>query len=335
MDRSLMRIFTFFLLLGYGSEIHAAQGGITQAKISQSNVGPSSVPLWVAQGQGMFKKRGLEVEAIFVRNSTIQIAALTTGDMQFSSTGGAPTLSAAAGGVSLKIFANLHRRLPYDIAVRPDIKSPEDLRGKGVGVTNIGGTTWMAAVLALEHLGLDPGRDNINLQALGNQTVLVQSLDSGRIEAILVDHFFSRELKEKGFRILFEGRAANIPFAGTGLVTTRAYFDQRADIVENVLKGLLEAQAFIADPRNKPIVLKTIRERLKIAEPSVQEWGYQFLLETMERKPYPALEGLRNIQRFMKHNAQVAKVRVEDLIDDRIMRKLDESGFIDGLYKAK
>ena len=55
----------------------------------------------------------------------------------------------------------------------------------------------------------------------------------------------------------------------------------------------------------------------------------------MERKPYPVVEGLRNIQRLMKiRNLSLDKLKVEDLIDDRILRRLDESGFIDNLAKT-
>jgi ABC-type nitrate/sulfonate/bicarbonate transport system substrate-binding protein len=65
-------------------------------RLSQSNVGLTAAPLWVATSHGFFSKYGLELEPVYVRNSTIQIMALTTGEVQLSHTGGAPTLSAAA-----------------------------------------------------------------------------------------------------------------------------------------------------------------------------------------------------------------------------------------------
>lgn len=63
--------------------------------------------------------------------------------------------------------------------------------------------------------------------------------------------------------------------------------------------------------------------------------GYQDIINGVERKPYPVIEGLRNIQRLMRiHNPALDKVKVEDMIDDRILRRLDESGFIDQLAKT-
>ena len=83
------------------------------------------------------------------------MAAMASGEVQLGSSGGAPVLSAVSGGQDLKIVASPSNKLSYDVVVRPEIKEAKDLRGKRFGVTNIGGTTWMAAILALEHLGLD------------------------------------------------------------------------------------------------------------------------------------------------------------------------------------
>ena len=74
-------------------------------------------------------------------------------------------------------------------------------------------------------------------------------------------------------------------------------------------------------------------KRLKISDPSYAEEGYQDLVRNMARKPYPAIEGLRNVQRLTKNqNPRIAELNVEDLVDSRFVRKLDESGFIDRLY---
>ena len=58
-------------------------------------------------------------------------------------------------------------------------------------------------------------------------------------------------------------------------------------------------------------------------------------MTSVERKPYPSLEAMRNIQRLMAlQNPKVAGVRVEELIEPRFIRKLDESGFIDKVTAA-
>src|SRR5207245_27147 len=82
-------------------------------------------------------------------------------------------------------------RIPFDLVVKPTIKSAQDLRGKRLGVQVIGGTIWMGAMLGLEHLGLDPRRDAVQIIAAGDQTMLIQALEKGTVDATVVDSAFS------------------------------------------------------------------------------------------------------------------------------------------------
>jgi ABC-type nitrate/sulfonate/bicarbonate transport system substrate-binding protein len=313
--------------------INAQFAAAAKIRLSQSNVGVTALPLWIAASQGLFKKYGVDVEPVYVRNSTIQMMALTTGEVQLSHTGGAPTLSAAAAGHDLKIVATFGQGVYWDIVAKPEIKTVEELRGKDLGVTNIGGTTWIGAILGLEHFGLSPDRDHVKLQGIGDQTVLMQSLNSGRVDAILVEPALSRELKRKGFRVVAELSAAKLPFASSGLVVSRHYLQQQSETVENVLRVLIEATAFLYKPVNREIVLKFLADRLKITDPITAKETFQDLEKLIAKKPYPDIAGLKNIQRVMRYNPGVAKVRAEDLVDERIYRKLEDSQFIDRLYK--
>jgi ABC-type nitrate/sulfonate/bicarbonate transport system substrate-binding protein len=217
--------------------------------------------------------------------------------------------------------------------VRPEIKEAKDLRGKRFGVTTIGGTTWMASYLTLEHLGLDANRDQIRINAIGNQTILAQALESGIIDATLLDPFLSRGMKLKGLPVLVELRRAKIPFTNSAIAANGNFLRDYPEVVEAVLKALLEAQAFISAPANRNAVIKTMMRQMKLNDLTILEEGYQDLLIGLERKPYAAIEGLRNIQRIMATlNPKVSRSKVEEIIDNRFIRKLDDSGFIDALY---
>jgi hypothetical protein len=93
---------------------------------------------------------------------------------------------------------------------------------------------------------------------------------------------------------------------------------------------LVESLAFSLAPVNKPIVIKTMMRRFQISDPAVAEEGYQDYLTSVERRPMPSLDALRNIKRLMAlYNPKVAGVKVDELIDSRFVRKLDENGFIE------
>jgi NitT/TauT family transport system substrate-binding protein len=291
------------------------------------------VPLWIAQGQGFFAKYGLEAEIIYVRSSTMQMAALSTGQVDVSITGGTPVLFAVAAGQDVKLVSSTSSRLTSDLVVRPEIGKAEDLRNKRFGVSIIGGTSWMEALLALEYLGLNPSRDGIQINATGGQSIRASALETGSIDAALLAPLFSRTLKLRGFRILLELSQVNVPFVNTGIVASGIYLERHPEIIDAILKSLLEAQAFIAVPANKPAVLKTLMYHMKISDRLIAEEGYREMARELEKKPYPSVDGLRNIQRLLAGgNPKIAAINVQDVVDSRFMRKLDSNGFIDRLY---
>lgn len=305
-----------------------------KVRISQSAVSARSTILWSAQELGLFAKHGVEAEVVYLRSSPIQMTALSTGEVQFAASGGSPVLGAASAGQDIKIIASPSNRLSYDLVVRPEIKEAKDLRGKRFGITSIGGTVWMAAYLALEHLGLDATRDQIRINAIGNQTILAQAIESAQIDATLLDPFLSRRTKSKGLPVLIELQRAKIPFTNTAWAVSGNFLRERSDTVEAVLKAMFEAQAFITAPANRHSVLQIMARHMKMNDLALLEDGYQDLLVGLERKPYAALDGLRNIQRIMATvNSNANRAKVEEIIDNRIVRKLDETGFIDGLYR--
>lgn len=331
-------IFVFVLLAHRFDTVQAAQGPAKPApakvRISQSAVAARSTVLWIAQEKGLFAKHGVDMEVVYLRSSPLQMTALSTGEVQFAASGGSPFLFAVSGGQDLKIIAGQGNRLYYHLVVRPEIKEAKDLRGKRFGVTNIGGTTWMATYLTLEHLGLDATRDRISINGLGNQTILAQAVEAGNIDATLLDPFLSRGPKSKGLTVLVDLYRAKIPFMSGTVAVSGNYLREHPEVVEAVLKALIEAQAFVAAPANRSAVLQTMSRHMKLSNPALLEDGYQDLQVGVEKKPYAQVDGLRNIQRMMATlNPKVKSVRVEDLIDNRFIRKLDESGYIDSLYK--
>jgi NitT/TauT family transport system substrate-binding protein len=339
MAPSIHKLFAIVLTLallpfGVGFEIAAALAA-PKIAISFAGINPRQTPLWIAQEQGFFSKHGVDADVVFIRTGPIQVAAVSSGATQLAYAGPASILGAASSGTDLRMIASFTNRLTYTMIARPELKKAEDLRNKRFGVQAIGGSVWMGAVLGLEYLGLDQRRDNINILNIGDQTVLAQAMESGTIDVTVLDGVFSRRLKQKGFSVIAELSETKIPYVSNVIVGTRALFQHQPELAENILKGLIESLAFILAPPNKPVVVHTIMKRLKIADSLVAEQGYRDLVQISDPKPYVSLEGLRNIQRLIKiQNPSVGNVKVEDLIDNRPLKKLEDSGFIQKTFSA-
>lgn len=327
-------VFLVWLITVTGGRV--AHGASAPAKmvIAYASISPRVSPLWAADEQGFFRRNGIEPTLIFVRGAPTLVAALASGDMDVGYTGGTAVLGAAAGGLDLKIMAVLTNRVTYDLVARPGIKSAEDLRGKRFGVTSIGGTLWMGAVLGLEKLGIDANKDDIRFLVIGDQVVLSQALEDNRIDATVIDVVFSKRLREKGFPVLAEFAKTTLPITSTSLVAKQGLIQKNPQLMESFVKSVLEGIAFVLSPAHKAATLKMMQRRLRVNEREAEE-GFVDMLIGMDKKPFPSMEGLRNIQRLMRQrNPKLGDIKVESLVEDSILRRLEETGYIDKLFAA-
>jgi ABC-type nitrate/sulfonate/bicarbonate transport system substrate-binding protein len=232
-------------------------------------------------------------------------------------------------------MATFSSRNSYDVVVRPNIKRVEDIRGKRIAINSLGGGTWMGVMLWLEHFGLDAQRDQVLLQSIGDQSLQAQALESGVVDVAFVDSFYSKWLKARGMTVLADYSELKQPLVSQSMIVPRLFLQQHPDIVENYLKAEVEGLAFGVAPKNKPAVVKLLMKRLRTDAAGAED-GYADLLRGVDRRPLPSLDGMRNLQRLLKsRNPKIGEVKVEDVVDGRIMRRLDESGFIDRAYAAQ
>jgi hypothetical protein len=134
--------------------------------------------------------------------------------------------------------------------------------------------------------------------------------------------------------VLGEYTDLKAPLVSQAVVVPGPLLQQRPEIPENYIKGELEALAFSLAPKNKPVVIKSLMRHLKVDSSSAED-AYVDLIRGVDRKPFASLDGLRNVQRLLKmRNPKIGEVKAEDVVDNRIMRKLDESGFIERAYAA-
>jgi hypothetical protein len=105
-------------------------------------------------------------------------------------------------------------------------------------------------------------------------------------------------------------------------------------VIEGYLKATIEAIAMISDPANKELVSRLLASNLRLSNPADVEESYQAVIANYERAPHTTLEGMKRLQKLLiQLNPKIAEVRVESLIDNSFMNKLESSGFIQSLYK--
>lgn len=284
--------------------------------------------LVVAHHQGFFRKHNLDAQLVLMPNAPLALSVLTSGDSQFyyGTTSGA-SLGAVLNGLDGVFVAAFINRLVGAFAVGHDIKTPADLKGKKIGVASLSGGNWMFTMLAFEHWGIDPKRDGITFRVIGDTGARVQAVASGLIDGSMMGYTHAAILKRQGFPILADVADLNVPFQDSGLFTRKSFLMQHPQTVENVLRALLEAIAFIQEPENKTAVLKSLAQWLRLPKPEDALDGYDFMRKMYTRRIYPSPEAIRNAIRVLTlTNEKFARLKAEDLVDDRIVRKLEKEG---------
>ena len=325
--RQLFVLLVFTLLATSAESTHAA-APLTKVLLTTGSVSEREAAVYVAQEQGYFRKYGVEVQFIQARNGPVGMAALSSGESQFhwGSVTGA-NLGAIAEGADIVFVAGFINRLTGMFMANPKIKTPTELRGKSVGVNSLSGGGWIFSMLTLDYWGLSPERDKIQFRSLGDQSVMVQGLMAGTVDAALVGYAHGKNLQNKGYTVLADVEKLPIPYQGSGLMSRRNFMRAQPAVAESVFRGLLDAVNLIRNPANKAEVLRAVAKGMRLAKLEDAEEGYKSLPTLYDHKIYPSVDGIRNVIRLLgSTNEKIRKLKAEDLVEDAVLKKLEKEG---------
>ncbi len=306
--------------------------------VAQPFVNVLPAGLWVAKDRGFFRKYGVDVQIITFRGSTQGGQALIARQVGILLGSPGQGLAADAQGEDVVGLATFGAKMPYFFVARPDIKTPADLRGKRIGTSGTGlSAARIALILALNRLGLDPRRDNIVLVPTGTVPERLAALRSNAIQATVVDRTDEpvSSIRSSGFTVLADFSTLNIPWEQDIVMTTRGYLAAHRAAMEGFMKGFVEGNAYVLDPRNRRASLRIIADNLHFdnteqAAPLYEDAVANFIT----RKPYVSRAALATLVNIVKDEfPELQKVDLDRFIDSGILRQLDQSGFIDRLSR--
>ena len=295
-----------------------------------SSFSANQTPIWVAKEEGFFKRFGTDPDLILIEGGTRGAQALISGDLPIMGMSGQPVISARARGSDLVMIAGTVNKMNYVLIGAPTIKKPEDLKGKRIGAAQAGTASYHAVLLGLKHWGLEARRDRITILQLGNQGARVASLQSGGSDAIIVNPGLGPSLKERGNNIVADFTELPIPYPQQTVSVRERTLKTNPEFVENVMKGVVAGNSFSLEPRNKERVKQILAKYLRLERVAQAEEHYQAALKVMAPKPYVDVAGINSMIEFITEtDPLVAKVKPEMVINHTILKKLDDSGFID------
>lgn len=312
--------------------ISHSQAQTKKLNLAYTATSPYQAVLIITKEAGFFRKHGLDVALIFTPGGSLGFQAMMGGDVAMVLADGSAAVAGSLAGADIVVIASLLNTFPYSLVSLPEIKRVEQLVGGKIAVSRFGSATDLGVRMALAKVGLNADKD-VTLLQIGAQTARVAALQSKNVQATIITPPFTLTARKLGYNTLIDMSQLNIPFQLTALVASRAYIKSQRDVVMSVVTSLVEGIHFYK--REKEPSIKIMSKYLQTTDREALEETYrEIALKVVPDRPYPTLPGIKTIlDELAVKNPKAKSARPEDFVDSSFVKKLDEEGFIDRLYK--
>jgi NitT/TauT family transport system substrate-binding protein len=274
---------------------------------------------WIAQEAGLFKKYDLDFQLVYVSSSGMVTAALLGGDAEMTLTGGVGNVRAYVKGATDIVFvAGVKNVMTQSLLAGGNIKRPEDLKGKRIGVSRIGSNTHYFTIQALRRFNMEPEKDYSFIQTGGDPETLA-ALMSGGIDGATLTAPSDAKAIANGYRYIVYGPDLRIPYTATTFVTKRSIIAKRPQVIGRFLRAMAEASKIMHTDRE--FTYKILGKYLRVTGRSIlvlKDEGLQAILDEVA-----------------KIDPRAKKVKPEDMVDRRYLNEMEKSGFFDKLWGSK
>ena len=264
---------------------------------------PTNSAIWVAEERGLFKKHSIEAEAIFIGGgATRSVNALLASDIQFATAGGGGVIQSALRGADVVMIAANNNKGVHRILVRPEIDTPEAVKGKKIAITTFGSSSHQVLTMVLDVWKMRP--DELQILQVGSSPTMLVSMQKKLVDgAVLSDpSYFIAE--DNGFRVIADLAKMNIHYLQNMMVSTRSYLRANRDQATRVMRAFVEAIAYFKKNKKDSVQIILKKMRMKADQAKYAERTYdQYANIYFERVPYPSATGIKTVlESLVKEN---------------------------------
>jgi NitT/TauT family transport system substrate-binding protein len=284
--KSAFHSILWALLYGLMIAPATVQAGSYIAYISDST--NSSVIYWLAKEAGIFKKDGLDLDTIFINGSVRGIQSLVAGDLGYSGAVGTAVINAKLAGADIAILQSQMNTLPYFIIGNPNIKSPEELKGKAAAVHIPGTSADFALRLALTRVGIS--YKDIKAVTVGGAPARLAAVLSGQTDFTVVTDGERIAAEKAGLKVIIDMAKLKVPFQFNCSVTTRKRMRENPEEVRRLVWSLAEAIHYFKTRKDESV--KVMQKYTRGLSRDILEGAHAANSELLVEDTYPTLEGL-------------------------------------------
>ena len=321
---------TWLLILLLIFPVSAGAQKLERAIVAFGSSGGNLTPFWIGREAGLYRQHGVDADVVFFRGSTIAINALVTKDAQFAGLGASSAVLAKLGGMDTVLIATATPGLLFYLITKKEIKSANDLKGKKIAVSRPGTDSDLAARVAVQRLGL--AEKDVAFVSVGADAERVMAMSQNVVDATVVTVAGYVAAQKLGFNTLLDLSQANIPYEAASLITTQTLIRENPELVRRFTRGFVAAIQYAQTHRD--FTIKVLSKYMRTDDKDILNASYDYFVgRVIPRTPYVSEKGLQAVIDFIRQrNPQTPNVKAQDFMDNRFIKELDESGFIQKLY---
>jgi NitT/TauT family transport system substrate-binding protein len=285
--------------------------------------GGSTSYFWVAHRSGAFERHGIRVRPIFIRGGVQGVQALLARDVLIEMQGASAIVSAwAQGAKELRYIGAVGNKLDYILVGNSTIKTPADLKGKRIAVSQIGSSSDFVARYALRQVGLNPEKD-VTIVAVGAAGERWAALNAGHVHGTVVQPPLTLLARKAGLPIFIDLAKADFEYTISGVVTTTSFIRSEPETVMNFMRGLADGMDFYRDERNKEKVLEYLGQYFRSKATEELDETRRAYSQVTPGLPFITAKAIENVIANDKNLANMA-LKPEELLDLSFLQKLQQ-----------
>ena len=323
--KTILRCFGLLAVLCMitsGGVVHGQT--LDKIRLGNSGTGINNYLLDIGRRSGIFRKNGLDLEAIYVSSGSLLNQALIGGTFDMIMSQGSEAMLAKLRGADVRITAVVANRFNHVYLAGPSITSIKQLKGKKVAVSRFGSGSHFQTNLALKDGGLDADKDVTILQ-IGNSSARMAAILSGTVDGTIMAADFVPKARKEGLNILMDLADTKIEYPFLSIHMMGSYIDRNLRIVKALIKGLSES---IRALQTDPALAKTaIRAALRIDDAETVDYALQRSIRVLDPRPFPTPAGIQTVLDEFSKELKVKTGKFEDFVDMRALRELEKEGY--------
>jgi len=307
-----------------------AAEGLQKLRLAYASVTSAFAVPWIAKEAGIFRRRGLDVEIVYIASGPRTIQTLISGGVDVAAIGGGSGIDAKMAGADTVFVATAVNRVLLYMVAAPEIRRIEDLRGKSIGATRIGTLTDFFTRYYLRQAGLVPDRD-VFIRGTGGLPETVAALRAGQIHAGTFGFPAVLQARAAGFHVLVDYATQGLRYPLSGIVVTQSMIRAREPAVRSFLEGFIEGiHRFRTDPA---FAIDVMGRYMRTADRKILEESQRVYASAFERVPYPDPEDMKLVLiQVGDNNPRARGADPREFVEPRLIREIEASGFIKRLY---